>query len=374
VIFTDDLHKAFNEKATPTVTVSQPMISDDEYLRARAMMSGYLERHRDDGEQYETILTEYEFNLPIHNPEGGGRSRTFEFAGKIDALLKDKKTGRLYLMEHKTASALSADYLSRLWCDTQIALYARAMQQLGHDVSTVIYDVLLKTRIKLNEGESEEEFELRRSELAAKNKSGKSTAKRHVPETQDQYVARLTEHHLKPESYHRELILLSDQRLKMVDYELWDAAQRFLEARRRGHWGMNTASCFSYGRPCEYFEYCRSGHNELILNNEFQVTERPHPEFTLNNWNDGILTNSSINTMRACMLKYNLKYTQKLRPVAWTESPALTFGTIIHEALDLNFNLLHKPFEERRERVLRFIDSSTHRTPAVKMSEVDSPF
>ncbi len=76
----------------------------------------------------------------------------------------------LYLLEHKTASSIDANYLDKLWTDTQIALYCHYLRELGYPVIGVIYNVLLKSRLKQSKGETEAEYETRKAELATKNK------------------------------------------------------------------------------------------------------------------------------------------------------------------------------------------------------------
>lgn len=84
-------------------------------------------------------------------------------------------------------SANDSNYLDKLWTDTQIALYCYYLRELGYPIVGVIYNVLLKSRLKQSKGETQEEYEARHAELAAKNKSGKSTAKRQLPETNEEF-------------------------------------------------------------------------------------------------------------------------------------------------------------------------------------------
>jgi len=86
---------------------------------ARAMMLGYAARYAE--EEFEVLHVEKEFEGEIRNPDTGRLSQTFTIAGKVDGIVRT--ADELYLIEHKTASSLTADYLDRLWTDTQIALY-----------------------------------------------------------------------------------------------------------------------------------------------------------------------------------------------------------------------------------------------------------
>lgn len=240
---------------------------------ARAMFAGYVDRYEQ--EEFEVVEVEKEFQAEIRNPVTNRLSQTFTIAGKADGIVR--VSGELYLLEHKTASAITSDYLDRLWTDTQIALYSHYLRELGYPIVGVIYNVLLKTRLKQKAGETEQEFEARRAELAAKNKSGRSTAKRQLPETDEEFRARLHGWYSQPSAFHRERIYLSDDRMAMLQDEVWEITQQYLDAKRRGKWLLNTSNCFSFQRPCEYLPYCQSGFSPNVRDNLFEVVA-PHEE------------------------------------------------------------------------------------------------
>ncbi len=234
---------------------------------ATAMIRGYADRYAT--EEFEVVEVEKEFVGEIRNPDTGRQSQTFRIAGKVDGIVRCHDG--LYLLEHKTASSVDANYLDKLWTDTQIALYCYYLRELGYPIVGVIYNVLLKSRLKQGKGETQDEYEARKAELAAKNKSGKSTAKRQMPETDDEFQQRLTEWYSRPEAFHREFIYLSEDRLAMLQDEVWEITQQYLDARRRGKWLLNTSNCFSYQRPCEYLAYCQSGFSPNVADNLYEI-------------------------------------------------------------------------------------------------------
>lgn len=242
---------------------------------ARAMFEGYAARYPD--EPFEVVEVEKEFTAEIRNPETGRTSQTFVMAGKVDGVVRCD--GDLYLLEHKTASCITGDYLDRLWTDTQIALYTHYMREQGYPIVGVIYNVLLKTRLKQRMGETPQEFETRHAALAAKNKSGRSTAKRQPPESDTEFRARLVDWYSQPNVFHRERIYLSDDRMALVADEIWEITQQYLYARRRDKWLLNTSQCFSFQRACDYLPYCQSGFSPHVRDNLFEIVA-PHEELT----------------------------------------------------------------------------------------------
>jgi hypothetical protein len=241
---------------------------------ARAMMTGYAARYA--VEEFEVVALEQTFEGPIVNPATGAASRSFVLGGKVDGIVRID--GEHYLLKSKTASTVDADYLERLWTDFQIVLYAHYLEQsLGLRIAGVLYNVLVKARLKQGAGETEAEFEERRAALAARNKSGTSTARRRMPESDDEYQARLAERYADPLMFHRERLYFSRDRFEALRAELWELTQSFLAARRRGVFYQNTSFCFQYGRTCPYFPLCRADGNPNLIDNLYERVP-PHQE------------------------------------------------------------------------------------------------
>lgn len=241
---------------------------------ARAMMTGYANTYPT--EEFEVVALEEVFDAEIVNPKSNVSSRSFTISGKVDGIVKIGD--QYFILEHKTAAHVGADYLERLWTDFQITLYAHYIEQTrGIRISGILYNILLKTRLQQSKGETQEEYEARYADLVAKSKSGKSSAKRRMPETDDEFAARLAEKYAEPEMFHREMLYLSRDRFKQLRAELWELTQAFLHARRHDAFYQNTSFCFQYGRPCPYFQLCRSSENPNVLENLYTKRE-PHEE------------------------------------------------------------------------------------------------
>lgn len=241
---------------------------------ARAMFAAYMERYP--SEDFDVVAVEKQFQCPIINPDTGAASRSFFMRGKVDALVT--RNGEYFLLEHKTASVIDRGYIEKLPLDFQVTLYAHYLEQfMNIRIAGVIYNVIAKAQIKQGKGETEQEFEQRRAELIAKSKSGKSSAKRKLPESDDEYAARLAEKYREQDMFHREMLYIPRSQYETLTAEIWELCQQLLIARRTGRWYMNTDVCFLYNRPCRFFPICVSGENPNVIENRYRVGPI-HPE------------------------------------------------------------------------------------------------
>ena len=175
------------------------------------------------------------------------------------------------IITHNTAAQLDGDYLERLWTDFQITIYAHYVElTMGIHITGIVYNILVKAKLQQSKGETEQEYETRRAELLAKSKTGKSTAKRKLPESDEEFQDRLAEKYADPAMLHREMLYLSRDRFDILRGELWELTQAFLDARRRGVFYQNTSFCFNFHRPCAYFALCRSNGSPNVIENFYQ--------------------------------------------------------------------------------------------------------
>jgi len=237
---------------------------------ATAMMNAYAERYH--SEKFTVIELEKKFEGSIVNPSTGAASRSFKLAGKVDGIVQMGKS--YYLLEHKTAATIDGSYLERLWTDFQITLYAWYVREtLNIPIVGIIYNILGKTKLQQSKGETEAEYEARRQALIAKSKTGKTSAKRKMPESDESFQERLAEKYANPEMFCREMIYISHDRYDDLRIELWKLTQSFLEARRKNCFYRNTAFCFRFNRACAYYPICSSNNDRNVIENYYQVTE-----------------------------------------------------------------------------------------------------
>ena len=130
------------------------VLTGDDYTDAtlRCLFEGYKAKwEQSDAERYERVGAEFGFEAPLMNPETGGVSKTWVLAGKIDAIAKEKATGKHIIVEHKTTSqdiGPGSDYWKKLPIDGQVSGYYVGASTLGYDVDVCLYDVIRKPTIR----------------------------------------------------------------------------------------------------------------------------------------------------------------------------------------------------------------------------------
>lgn len=110
-------------------------IDEIDRIRLRAIVIAYHARWAN--EDWEILGVEVEFRYWLGDVEIGG---------KLDALVRDRATGKIWIVEHKTSTADTSPgspYWAKLSLDTQISIYVDgAAYGLDHEVAGCIYDVL----------------------------------------------------------------------------------------------------------------------------------------------------------------------------------------------------------------------------------------
>ncbi len=116
------------------------------------LLAGYFWYWEQEGmwEEFEIVEAEGSFSLPLTNPETGRSTPSFQLGGKRDKIIRSM-SGAVKLMEHKTCSedlGVDSDYWKRLRIDQQISLYTVAARSQGHDIESILFDVIRKPSIR----------------------------------------------------------------------------------------------------------------------------------------------------------------------------------------------------------------------------------
>jgi hypothetical protein len=256
----------------------------------KAMMKGYVRTYSAEKDQAEWEVVELEkewkLNMPtvlaILGDEASEQynaladqvnalteqlaavSPHFVRAGKVDGVLRNRESKKLWLVEHKSTGKIDGGYLQRLWLDFQITYYVAAMQEIhGESFEGVLYNIAEKPSKKERTpvvGETDIEFQARYD--AAKNKK---LLKRRMSETPDQFIARVTEEYQEDGRFVRQNLMLTPEDIATVLQEAVDIASDWMSARGHGRWYRNTSFCFKWNKPCGYFNICQSRDNPFVI-------------------------------------------------------------------------------------------------------------
>lgn len=144
--------KVIYEKQLLGASVEDIETIDYSYTRAKAYLHAYGIHYAEDINKYNILHIEDRLDVPIG---------FHVFYIKPDAVLQDKSTDEIVLMEHKTAGSITASYLERLALDTQITSYVYALSKHSKRPNRIIYDVIRKTKSKRKKDETWDQFEER---------------------------------------------------------------------------------------------------------------------------------------------------------------------------------------------------------------------
>ena len=94
-----------------------------------------------------------------------------------------------------------------------------------------------------------------------------------MPESDEDFQARLVAKCLEPGMYHREVLYFPEDLLRQTQADIWELTLQINEARRRNVFVRNPDSCFRYGRACDYYPICASGGSENVIQNLYERLE-----------------------------------------------------------------------------------------------------
>ena len=231
--------------------------------RARAMIAGYASRWADDAEQYEALAVEAEFRLPLLHPETLARHPRFDLGGKVDGIVRERESGRVLVIEHKTSSSEDvgggSDYRSRLAIDGQVSQYLDGAEALRLDAVGVLYDVLVKPGLK---------------PLGI-------TQKRKAPETPEEFEVRLAAAIAEdPERFLvRSEVSRAERERADFGFDVWTVATWIARAEEHDEWPRNPDACFRYGSRCPFWPVC-SGAGSLDDDTVYRRVTGAHEELS----------------------------------------------------------------------------------------------
>lgn len=183
-------------------------------VQAEGMLVGYHARWHETARRYEPLEVEDFFRVPRNG---------YDLGGAMDAVVRERDTGRVLLVEHKTTGAdISPDssYWAKLAIDPQISLYVEAA---GRPVDAVLYDVIQKPRrISPLKATPEDRRKYRQSDGAL------YAGQRETDETLDEFRARYASA-LGPDSFARLELARTERELDQARWEVTTLADEILE-------------------------------------------------------------------------------------------------------------------------------------------------
>jgi hypothetical protein len=220
------------------------------------------------------VAVEREFVTKLVNPETGRESRTWNLAGKIDAVVFDEADGRHKIVEHKTTGedvGPGSEYWKRLRIDGQVSTYYAGARSLGYDIDSCIYDVLKKPSLK--------PLKMTPPESRKYTKDGRLYAsQRAEDETSEEFKARVAEAiAAEPDRYYsRGTVVRLASEMEEFQLDTWDTAKQMHEAESAGRYPRNPDSCNAYGRTCEFFPVCTG--ETTLQDSRYKKLETVNPE------------------------------------------------------------------------------------------------
>jgi hypothetical protein len=251
----------------------------DEYdlARAECLMRGYDARWVG-ADDVEILAVEQEFITPLRNPLTGAVSRTYELAGKLDALVLNRGDGLVYVVEHKTSSediGHGSQYWEKLRIDAQISTYFAGTRALGHEPAGCLYDVIGKSRHAPLKATPDESRKYTKAGLLYANQRDRD-------ESAAEYGLRLTEVICGDvdKFYRRGFVTRLPEEEREAAFDAWQTARLMREAKAAGIYVRNVNACERYWGMCSYFPVCTRAAS-LDDPTMFERVDNVHPELTL---------------------------------------------------------------------------------------------
>lgn len=247
-----------------------------EQAKAEELMCGYDDRWLHEMDRFELLAVEAPFYAPLLNPDTWAASRTFQAAGKVDAIVRVKATDTIALIEHKTASDALDDPTSHYWTklamDGQVSHYYIGSEALGFPVQECIYDVIHKPGLKPLKATPEENRKYKKDGTIY-------AAQRDRDETPDEYRARVREDiQAKPEKYYqRKPVPRTESDLKEYLSDTWALSRSMREDEIASRAPRNPDACHRFG-TCAFWDVCAYGMRPEDHPNQYVRLADVHPE------------------------------------------------------------------------------------------------
>lgn len=278
--------------------------------KARAMMLGYDARWSAEAEHYEVLAVEVTFTAELINPDTGHASKTWRLGGKIDVIVRDRRDGKVKLVEHKTSSedvSLGSTYWRRLLMDGQVSIYFDGGKSLGWEPEECVYDVLAKPQQRPKQvPDLDENLEKVVVDAQGNRVRSQRGGWLHTPNSEKGYVLRTRDE--TPDEYFercgtaiaenvnayfaRAPVVRLEQELQDARFDIWAQARELRENQLANRAQRNPEACRRNGNAlCPFFDVC-TGQASLDDPSRFRRVDEVHPELA------GVTSSNSEQTPR----------------------------------------------------------------------------
>lgn len=250
---------------------ANPLPDPFERERVWQMVRGYHWRYIADMTEWEILAVEMEFRGALRNPATGRKSTLWNTGGKIDLIIRERRTGRVLNVEHKTSSAdisPGSAYWQKRTLDPQISVYHDATLGMGLDVAGCIFDVLGKVDLRPKLATP---VESRKYTKEGKLYANQRDADESVEEYGQRVAAALADDPLR--YYQRGEIVRLEADMAKHRMNMW----RTMKSVIRKDAPMNSESCVRGKYACPYLPAC-AGQASLDDESRYRRMEDVHPE------------------------------------------------------------------------------------------------
>lgn len=269
-------------------TIEDAKLDPVDLARLRPLFVGYCARWEAEDRATMTVLSiEREFQTPLENPATGAASKTWVFAGRLDAEVQID--GRHLVLEHKTSGediSPGSDYWRQKRLDAQASNYLAATGAIGN-----LYDVAKKPRLEQRRATPLEQREYTKPKDKACpdcKKKGAAPGPHEVEigdgktalchegrvvtdpggrlyanmRAEDETIEELETRVAKaiaeaPEDfYQRAVVVRTQDELREAAQDRWDNGRAIADARRLNRFPRNTSSCFPFKGRCPFVDVC----------------------------------------------------------------------------------------------------------------------
>lgn len=302
--------------------------SDEERFdveKARGVTCAYLLYYENDG--FKPRGCEVPFTLPIEDSETGGDTG-YRYSGIVDSIVEDSD-GRLWFMDHKTATNPDRSYWQELKTNPQLTQYLLAAFQMDLPVAGCIWDVIQKPAIKPKDLTKKAIAELENGEYCGL--PFKPGYQGEESETPQMYGLRVySTYASQPDKYfeRRKQYRSPEQLLKFL-WELNQTAKEIGVLTKEDRVLPAYSACKSFGSLCEYHQICAGDDPEMAGYRGRQAVVEGDKRTA-----SGSLSISRTSCYLTCRQKYSFRYLHKIEPIRQEYNANLSFGSLVHEAIE----------------------------------------